>query len=103
MAQNLTLILLTFFVVVVLQKMQTNLSYLASQSPGIRSSKIKWWGEGTATLNRRFSKGHPEVIPRRFISLLTILLLSPVLAYNSVKGTTPISFPDLKPVLTQSI
>lgn len=45
MAQNLTLILLTFFVVVVLQKVQTNLSYLASQSPGIRSSKIKWWGE----------------------------------------------------------
>jgi len=44
MAQNLTLILLTFFVVV-LQKVQTNLSYLASQSPGIRSSKIKWWGE----------------------------------------------------------
>ena len=73
--------------------------------------KIKWWGEGTATLfifcggggtatlNRRFSKGHPEVLPKRFTSLLTIL--PPVLAYNSVKGTMPISFPDLNPVLTQ--
>lgn len=44
MAQNLTLILLAFFVVVVLQKVLTNLSYLASQSLGIRSSKIKWLG-----------------------------------------------------------
>ena len=56
-------------------------------------------GGGTATLNRRFSKGHPEVLPKRFTSLLTIL--PPVLAYNSVKGTMPISFPDLNPVLTQ--
>lgn len=52
---------------------------------------------GGSHFKKGVSEGHPKkVTPKRLTSLITVLLLTPVLAHNSVKeGTMPLSLPDL--------
>lgn len=80
---------INIFFVVVLQKVLTNLSYLASQSLGIRSSKIKWWGGGAGKqgrwdvclqdgyLQRKIQNQNPRSHARGVFSLEQTLTTSP--------------------------
>lgn len=51
---------------------------------------------GGSHFKNRVSEGHPKkVTPKRLTSLITVLLLTPMLAHYSVKeGTMPPSLPD---------
>lgn len=51
---------------------------------------------GGSHFKKGASEGHPKVTTKRLTSLITVLLLTPMLAHNSVKeGTMPLSLPNL--------